>query len=85
MENVELANTSEKFAPMAETMVPVLFRLLRDRVALDEDIWAKDEEICKQNIANGLRGMRLLPKKLFGKNTASVFSGLPKGAFPKSC
>lgn len=54
MENVELVNTSEKYAPMAETIVPVLFRLLRDRVALDEDIWAKNLEVRKQNIANGL-------------------------------
>lgn len=63
MENVELVNTSEKYAPMAETIVPVLFQLLRDRVALDEDIWAKDEEIGKQNIANGLREHAPTPEK----------------------
>lgn len=63
MENVELVNTTEKYAPMAETIVPVLFELLRDRVALDEDIWAKNEEIGKQNIANGLREHASTPEK----------------------
>lgn len=63
MENIELVNTAEKYAPMAEIIVPVLFQLLCDRVALDEDIWANNEELCKQNIANGLREHASTPEK----------------------
>lgn len=63
MENVELLNTAEKYAPMAETIVPVLFQLLRDRVALDEEMWAKREELGKQNIANGLREHARTPER----------------------
>lgn len=48
MENVELVNTAKKYESMAETIVSVLFKLLRDRVALDEDMYIKYDELEKE-------------------------------------
>lgn len=63
MENVELASTAKKYEKMADVLVPMLFGLLRERLALDEDIWAKEAEIRKENAANGAGELASSPKR----------------------
>lgn len=45
MENVKLVNTSKKYEGMEDVIVPVLFALLRERLALDEEMYEKTETL----------------------------------------
>lgn len=45
MENVKVVNTAKKYEGMEETIVPILFELLRERLALDEEMYEKTEKL----------------------------------------
>lgn len=45
MENVKVVNTAKKYEGMEDVIVPILFAILRERLALDEEMYAKTEKL----------------------------------------
>ena len=69
---VQVKDTPERFRPMADTLVPPLLELLRERSALEREIHDRWEAMDREKLSAGIAYSQIAPgSRRCGRSTGS--------------